>query len=326
MAKILRVFTLILLVFSVIGCSESEELKKYTISGFAQGTTYSIVYLDTKESVKKSFISKNLSDFDRSCSLYNPASLINKINSGETDSLDANIENCIQIAEIISKESDGLYDITVKPLVEAYGFAAKEGLESINIDSLMQYVGYQKLSVDSGRLIREKGVEIDLNSIAQGYSVDFIAAKFDSLAIENYLIEIGGEIFCRGKNARGENWNIGIDKPIDGNFSPGENLQTIIALESGRGLATSGNYRKFHIDKDGNRVNHTVNPLTGESSTTQVLSATIIASSAALADGYATAIMAMGVEKGIEFLQSNPQLQAYIVYSEGDENLVFEQL
>lgn len=314
-----------ILIFLFFHSCNIQNEKKYSIQGYAQGTTYNIIYIDSTQSVTKSDIAQKLSDFDRSCSLYNPISLINRINEATTDTIDNYIKECIEIATRISNESGGMYDITVKPLVEAYGFAAKEGSKEVNVDSLMQYVGYQKLKLEGNILSRPAGVQIDLNSIAQGYSVDVVSAMFDSLGIENYLVEIGGEIFCRGKSSKDKKWSIGIDRPVDGNFTPGQDMQLVMDLESGRGLATSGNYRKFHVSEDGERINHTLDPTTGKSATTNVLSATIIASSAALADGYATTIVALGAEKGIEFLKKHPELGAYIVYSEGNDNLIYEQ-
>lgn len=321
MNRIIIFFTTIAL---LISCNNTKPLNKYTITGFAQGTTYKMIYLADKEMITKAEITDILNAFDKSCSLYDSTSLICKINSCLTDSIDSNINKCLTIAFRLSKESDGIYDITVKPLVEAYGFGARNGDDKINKDSLLQYVGYEKVTFTDNTITKPANVQIDLNSIAQGYSVDLMAEVFDSLKIENYLVEIGGEIFTKGKNASNEKWNVWIDKPFDGNMSPGENLQTLIPL-SGQGLGTSGNYRKFHTDKDGNRINHTINPKTGESVITNLLSATIIAPSAAEADAYATVMMALGTERAIEFLKQHPELGAYLVYSVGENNIVYEQ-
>ncbi|MEG1634303.1 MAG: FAD:protein FMN transferase [Rikenellaceae bacterium] len=320
MKKFIIFFTVLVL---LVGCN-AKPIKKYRIDGFAQGTTYRIIYLADEELVTRSDVTDVLNAFDKSCSLYDSTSLLCKINSGLTDSLDANIKECLTLAFRLSKESDGMYDVTVKPLVEAYGFAARSGDTLVNVDSLLQYVGYEKVSIDGNKLLKPKGFQIDLNSIAQGFSVDLMARKFDKLKIKNYLIEIGGEVFARGKNDKDKEWNVGIDKPFDGNMSPGANLQTVISL-SGKGLGTSGNYRKFHTDKDGHRINHTINPKTGESVVTNLLSATIVAPSAIEADAYATVMMALGTEKAIEFLKQHSELGAYLVYSEGEKNIVYEQ-
>ncbi|MFI3315199.1 MAG: FAD:protein FMN transferase, partial [Rikenellaceae bacterium] len=292
----LSIITFLICLLSV-SCNQ-EGVKRYVVQGFAQGTTYSIVYVDTKQRVTKNDIAIILSEFDRSCSLFNPNSLINSINARQDSVMDINIKECIELAHFLSDESEGMYDVTVKPLIDAYGFAAANAQKSVNVDSILQFVGYKKIKTLGDTILLPSGVEIDLNSIAQGYSVDKVAELFDQEGIENYLIEIGGEVFCRGKNFEGGKWRIGIDKPIDDNFSPGANLQTIIELDSGRGLATSGNYRRYKI-VDGKRINHTICPVTGMSIDNNLLSATVIASTSALADGYGTMLMALGVERAV---------------------------
>lgn len=318
MRKLITILTCIIL---LVSCNSKQ---KYTITGIAQGTTYKIIYLADNEVITKADITKILNDFDKSCSLYDSTSLLCKINSGLTNSIDSNILECLKLAYRLSQESDGMYDITVKPLVEAYGFAARDKEKVVNIDSLLQYVGYEKVSFTDSTITKPIGFQIDLNSIAQGYSVDLVARMFDKLNIDDYLVEIGGEVFTKGKSSRGTDWNIVIDKPFDGNMSPGEYSQTVIPI-SGKGLGTSGNYRKFYTDQDGNRINHTINPKTGKSITTNLLSATIIAPTAAEADAYATVMMALGTEQAIDFLKQHPELGAYLVYSVGNNNLIYEQ-
>ncbi len=307
----------------LVSCTQKSRTR-YVIQGYAQGTTYNIVNVDSTESVTKSEIATLLSEFDLSCSLYNPNSLITKVNAREDSIMDRNIGECVEIAHFLSVESEGMYDITVKPLIEAYGFAASNGVERVNVDSILQFVGFQKIKSHGDTLTLPVGFEIDLNSIAQGYSVDVVSRYFEQKGVENFLVEIGGEVFCRGKNFDNEKWLIGIDKPIDNNFAPGENLQTVISLDSGKGLATSGNYRKYKV-VDGERINHTINPITGKSVETNLLSATVIASSAALADGYGTMLMALGTERAIEYLKKNPQIGAYLVYSVGEDFLIYTQ-
>ena len=300
------------------------------MQGFAQGTTYNIIYINGEMSITQAQVDSLLRVFDNSCSLYSPNSLISKINRGESIEADTYISECVAIARTISAESGGMYDITVKPLVEAYGFLKSDTNANVGalgretIDSLLQYVGYQKVVITNNVVSMPKGVQIDLNSIAQGYSVDLLARFFKDNNITNFLVEVGGEIYASGVTEKSTPWRVGVDKPYDGNFSPGESLQTVVELKD-MGLATSGNYRKYYTDVNGNRVNHTINPKSGESVTSSLLSATIIASSAALADGYATLMMTLGVEKSIEFLKAHPVLKAYLVYSNGTEYKVYEQ-
>ncbi|MFI3261585.1 MAG: FAD:protein FMN transferase [Rikenellaceae bacterium] len=318
---------LLLIILAIVVCimhmQEDSDTQKFTIQGTAQGTFYNMTYIGSEEKVTKAEIDSLLSDFDFSCSIYNPESLLSKVNNNETDSIDSNIIFCLEAARDIYEKSDSLFDVTIKPLVEAYGFVRKEKSGVVNIDSLKQFIGFEKIQVDSNRIVKaDSRVQIDLNSIAQGYSVDVVAQYFEMKGIENYIIEIGGELFARGLNQKGNIWRVGIDKPEDGNLDHTDEFQEIIELD-GLGLATSGNYRKFYIDDKGNRINHTINPKTGLSTTHNLLSATILAKNATLADGYATACMVLGTEKAKAMLLADSTLYGLLVYSEGDSIKTF---
>ena len=312
--------SLILSLLFLSSCGDSAP-KYSSIDGFIQGTTFHIVveYDDIKG--LKSAIDSIFTQIDNSLSLYNSNSLLSRINSGELDSVDIHIERCIEVSERISRESDGAYDITIKPITEAWGFIGQNQVETPNIDSLMQYVDYTGIKVENGRLIKRcPQMEIDLNATAQGYTVDVIGAMLSSLNIENYIVEVGGEIICKGVNARGKAWTIGVDKPIEGNFTPGNTLQSTIELED-RALATSGNYRKFHVDESGRKIVHTIDAKTGYSKISNLLSVTVVAESALLADGYSTMMMILGVEKSKSFLQKRSDLEALLVYSDHTDTL-----
>lgn len=315
----------VLMLFSMISCREqvSAPMQKFVIKGLIQGTTYSITYNDTHESVLKSDLDSILHEFDKSCSIYLSTSLICRINDNSVDTLDQNISECLEVSAKLYDVSDGLYDITILPLTEAYGFAAKEKSSKVNVDSILQIVGFDKISINGNKLIKkDPRMRIDLNSIAQGYSVDVVSRYFDSKGIENYLVEIGGEVYGRGVNITNKEWRVGIDKPIDGNFDSSQGMQAIISL-SGLGLATSGNYRKFYNTENGERVNHTLNPKTGISSKNNLLSATILASNATIADGYATVCMVSGLEKSKDILLADTTLYGMLIYSEGDSIKTF---
>lgn len=308
---------LLFFLFPVIFSCSSVN-KRYEISGFAQGTTYKVIYYDTKERVTKFDVDEILNDFNKSCSLFDTTSLITKLNKGLTDSVDIHIIECEKLARHIYELSEGAYDITSHPLSEAYGFLKKEAIESINIDSILKFVGHDKLRIIDGKMIKDDGrIAINLNSIAQGYSVDLVSKYIMSNGINNYLVEIGGEVYCSGIKGDGSLWKVGIDKPIDGNVISGENLQIVVSL-SNKGLNTSGNYRNFYIRKDGKRVNHILDPRSGESKSSDVLSATIIADNTAIADGYSTMMIVLGAEKSIEFLNHNSEIEGYIIYKEND--------
>lgn len=311
--------TLVLIGILIIttGCRHQTQQLQTVIDGYAQGGTYHIVLVgDSTSNGLKPQIDSILNQIDNSLSLYNPQSLLCRINRGETDTLDHLITSCIRLADSISRESDGRYDITIGPLTAAYGFAGGKPTQSPNIDSLLERVGYQKLSIEQGHLKKQHpDMRIDLNSIAQGATVDCLAHWLDSLGKTNYLIELGGEIFARGCNAQGMPWRVGIDKPIEGNMTPGAQLQVRIGI-SNCGLATSGNYRKFYTDSSGRKIVHTVDARTGQPVVSNLLSATVVAPSSAQADAYGTLCMILGLEESIRFLKEHPKLQAYLVWSD----------
>lgn len=305
-------------------CHETPTTPAETvvIDGFAQGGTYHIVVKDARAKTwnLKAQIDSLIEVIDRSVSLYNPQSRLSRINRNETDTLDPLTQQCIEIAERISRESEGLYDITIKPLTAAYGFAGEQTVQHPNLDSLLQFVGYQRIAVQEGRLVKQDPrIQLDLNSIAQGASVDFLSDYLNRLGVEDYIIELGGEIFCRGTNAQGAPWRVGIDRPTEGNITPGADLQVILGL-SNEGLATSGNYRKFYTDSLGRKIVHTINALTGEPVISNLLSVTMVARDATLADAYGTVCMVLGLERSKAFLAAHPELQAYMIYSDEQGN------
>ena len=318
--KLTKFITFYVALSLLISCGDDKVIYS-SIDGFAQGTTYHIVFeYDNVEEVRFG-IDSLLYEIDNSLSLYNDSSLLSRVNSGETDSVDRHISHCIEVSEKISQESDGSYDITIKPIVSAWGFIGKRGLENPNIDSLMQYVGYEGIKVENGRLVkRDPNIQIDLNASAQGYTVDIIAEMLTALGIENYLVEVGGEIICKGENSKGKEWVIGIDKPIEGNFIPGHTLQSTIEMTD-RALATSGNYRKFHINESGEKIVHIIDAKTGYSKISNLLSVTVIAESALLADVYGTMMMTLGIEESKAFLLDRPDLEAFFVYSDHTDTL-----
>lgn len=284
------------------------------LQGFALGTSYSIIMETADTTGFMASLDSLFKVVDNSMSVYNPNSLLNRLNRNETDSVDVHIAYCIKTAAEISAMSDGEYDITVKPLTEAWGFTGADAVHKPNIDSLLQYVGYKKIKVENGKLIKEKPeIQMDLNSIAKGYTVDLTGRLIESRGIGNYLVEIGGEIFCKGVNREGKEWTIEIDTPFEGNIIPGRYRYDTISF-SGKGMATSGNYRKFYTDKDGNKVVHSVNARTGESRPGNLLSATVIAENTTVADALGTLMMVTGLERSVELLKSRPDLMGYLIY------------
>ncbi|MCH5330610.1 MAG: FAD:protein FMN transferase [Alistipes sp.] len=234
-----------------------------------------------------------------SMSIFDENSLLNRLNRNETDSLDLHILRNLTIARNIAERIDNRYDITVKPLTEAFGFAASKAVARPDTDSLLAFVGYDKWRIENGRVVKtDPRVQFDLNSVAKGYTVDMAARMLEEHGSKNYLVEIGGEVRCRGVNRSGEMWTIGIDAPYDGNMSPGADMCGAVMLGD-KSLATSGNYRRFHIDGEGRKIVHTIDPRTGHGIESRLLSATVVAATCAEADALATMFMAVGADDAL---------------------------
>ena len=286
----MRRLTIALVALLGVACSSAPQYR--TVDGAMLGTTYHIV-AETSLSSQQIFAAMERINREAigSMSIFDSTSLLSRINRNETDLLDRHILNNIEIARKIHAIAPR-YDITVKPLVEAYGFAAKNREAKPNIDSLLEFVGFEKFAIEGNRIVKSDArLQIDLNSIAKGYVVELVAEWLDRQGCENYIVEVGGEICSKGVNSRGVVWRVGVDTPFDNNQTPGAYQQKVVNI-SGAALATSGNYRRFYYNAEGERISHTLNPQTGASHTTTLLSATVIAPRCAVADGLATAFMA----------------------------------
>lgn len=311
--RFLAIFVSVLLV----GCGnpkQQQNAQYCTVCGSMLGTTYSVKAKTTLSS-KQIFEAMQRIDSEAkaSMSIFNESSLLSRINRNETDILDNHIAQNIALAAKVNALTPR-YDITVKPLVEAYGFAAKNPESKPNVDSLIQFVGFSKFHLEGNRIVKEDPrLQLDLNSIAKGYVVDLIANWLDEQGSEHYIVEVGGEIRAKGVNAKGIAWRIGVDAPFDNNNSPGEHLQKVVQI-SNLALATSGNYRRFHYNAEGERISHTLNPQTGRSHTTTLLSATVIAPHCATADALATAFMASDEQDAIALAERlRDSVQVYFV-------------
>lgn len=307
----------ILLYFTALAgfcCSAPSDYK--TVGGTMLGTTLSVI-ADTPMTQGELYAAAMQIDREakQSMSIFDPASLLSRLNRGETDSLDRHLAFNILLADSISRLSEGAYDITVAPLVKVWGFAGNQAETTPNIDSILHFVGYEKLSICEGRLIKaDPRVAIDLNSIAKGYTVDLVAEWLETHGVENYLVDIGGEVRCRGVNRHGKAWRIGIETPFDGNMSDGAYITRRLALDNGA-LATSGNYRRYYLDGQGNKVAHTIDPRTGYSRLSRLLSATVIAPTCAEADALCTMLMAMGDEQARAFCARHNELPVCLIFA-----------
>jgi thiamine biosynthesis lipoprotein len=258
-----------------------------------------------------------LARFDSSLSIYNPASIIAKVNRNEAVALDSFFVGCFALAQEISRQTGGAFDMSAAPLFKAWGFGSQRQTltpTAKQVDSLKAFCGMDKIRIEGNRVVKsDPRVSLNANAIAKGYSVDVVSRFLESRGKKSYLVEIGGEIFCRGVNPKGAEWVVGIDRPADGNLVPGQDMQARVRF-SGRGLATSGNYRKFYI-RDGKKVAHTISPLTGFPAYNSVLSATVLAESCGAADGFATAFMVVGLDSAKAMLKRYPHLDAYLIYA-----------
>ncbi|MFT6726026.1 MAG: thiamine biosynthesis lipoprotein [Flavobacteriales bacterium] len=315
--------------------TEVQSTRLKTITGEAQGTTYSISYIDNSADYKIQ-VDSILDGFDQDISLWVPNSVINRINGvNRRDSIFVFVDSTkyfsvlFDFSRDVWRTTNGAFDPTVYPLVEAWGFGLKhkEEMTQGKVDSLLQCVGFEDTSIDmieefDGYFYKQtqiyKGnpkVRLDFNAIAQGYSVDVVGDFLREKGIENFMIEIGGEVLCRGLNAHDELWRIAIDKPTDGD----REFQAIVQVQD-RAIATSGSYRKYY-EVNGVRYSHTIDPRLGYPVSHSLLSATVMAKDCGTADAFATAFMVMGVEETINFLYEHPELDldVYLIYDEGGE-------
>ncbi len=319
--KITGLALFILLLTSACQTKKSEYLK---ISGFAQGTSYHITYENSKNEDYTDPIDSILKAFDKSCSMYDSTSIISRINDNDpTVEADDWFIDVFKKSVEVSTLSGGALDITVGPVVRAWGFGNKPIAkhDKAYIDSLLHYVGMDKVRLEGRKIIKKyPEVSLDVNAVAQGYSVDVISKFFEDKGIKNYLVEIGGEVRCKGTNAKDKLWHVGIDKPSDESIAPGDQLQAIIELNN-KSLTTAGNYRKFFVE-NGVKYGHTIDPKTGFPAKNTLLSATVISDDAVTADAWDTAFMVLGLEKSKELVKKLPGIDVYFIYS--NENGEYE--
>lgn len=306
----------------LVGCHGCK--KNYTVvESTALGT---FVQVKCSPTITKTELYDLVRDIDaeakESMSIFEQGSQLSKINRNECDSLDSHIATNLALAKRYYELSNGYYDVTVKPLTSAWGFATKgEKCNNPNIDSLLEFVGFDKIAINNCRITKsDSRIQIDLNSIAKGYVVDLVAEALSKRGVESYMVNIGGEIRCKGMNPEGSEWHIGIETPYEGNFEQ-NSLEKIIPV-SNCAVATSGNYRRYYTSQEGLKVCHTINPKTGYSVLSNLLSATVVAPTCAEADAAATMFMAMGSEGGALELAKQCEKDYgwsyYFIYADGE--------
>ena len=303
-------FLLMLIIGTVVILQKQPPFR--TNEGLVFGTIYKITYQHQED--LHNDIKAALMEVDNALSPYNKNSIISRINHNQDTLLNEHFTHVFELAQKISTETEGAFDITVAPLVNAWGFGFKHSIDIAPnvIDSIGQFVGYQKIRLSDGKITKDDPrTMLDCSAIAKGYGVDVVARTLDKKGVQHYMVDIGGEVVVKGKNSRMKTWRIGINKPVEDSLSINQELQTILEV-SGVGMATSGNYRKFYY-KDGKRYAHTIDPRIGHPVQHSILSATVIAKDCTTADAYATAFMVMGLEKSMEFCKAHPELDAYFI-------------
>ena len=284
-------------------------------SGYIFGTTYNITYQCSDD--HKEDIENVLADVDASLSPFNDTSIITHVNRNEDVVLDDFFLDVFRLALRINEDTEGAFDITVAPLVNAWGFGFKSGVhpDAKAIDSLRQVVGLHKVKLEDGKVVKfDSRVMFDCSAIAKGYGVDVVANLLRKYGVKNFMVEIGGEVVTSGLNPDRLPWRIGVTKPTDDSLSINNELQTVINVTD-KAMATSGNYRNFYY-KGGRKYAHTIDPKTGYPVQHSILSATVIADDCATADAYATSFMVLGLEKSKKVLERHPEMMVYFIYSD----------
>lgn len=322
-----RTIVLALLILLITGgissCQPKKQPQLIKLNGEAQGTYYAITYFDQQNRNLQVEIDSLLKRFDSSASVYKPNSIISRINNNDTSVRTDRIFNTVfQKSMEISANTAGAFDITVGPLVNAwgFGFTSRIKVDRHVIDSLLPLVNYKAVHLRGNKVYKDNpGIKLDYNAIAQGFSTDEIGRFLQSNGIQNFLVDVGGEVLGHGKKPDSSLWNVGVEKP-SATADDSRTLKAVILLKD-MALSTSGNYRKY-FEENGVRYSHTIDPKTGAPVKHSLLSVSVLATDCISADAYATAFMVMGLEQAKIFLQNHPELQAYFIYSSSQGELL----
>ncbi|MDO5075120.1 MAG: FAD:protein FMN transferase [Bacteroidales bacterium] len=311
--RILAVLFLLLLIVGTVFVLSSSQF--YKTEGHIFGTSYHVEY-SSKHNLDREILAE-LQRVDSALSMFKEQSTLSRFNNNLPYAPNEMFDETMKMALHISKETEGAFDITVAPLVNAWGFGFKnrDDVTQTMVDSLLQFVGYQKLQLVGKQYRKDDSrLSVDMGAIAKGYGVDRVARLLAAKGCKNYIVEVGGEVVARGLNAKGEKWTLGINQPIEDSTQTQQSLQAIVRLTD-CGVATSGNYRNFYY-KGGRKYAHTIHPHTGYPVEHSLLSATVIAPTCAQADAYATSFMVMGLDKAKQFVQKHPKIDAYLIYAD----------
>ena len=315
-----RLISFLFFVSFLFSCNNTNTYNSYSYSGYALGTKFTIIYNSVKPLKNLESITDSIFfDLNKSLSTYIPSSDISKINKGNNlIEVDDNFINVFNKSKLIWNNTQGYFDPTAGILTNAYGLGPNTIPKySVNVDSIMSFIGFEKVSLNNRSVELNKGMYLDFNAIAKGYCVDLLSKSLKANNISNHLIEIGGEMYASGINIiTNSRWKVGISDPL----KP-ENTKQKIFLKN-KALASSGNYRKFLIDpQTGVRIVHTINPNNGSANQTNVLATSVIANNCMTADAYATAFMAMPLDKSISLINENKSLDGMIIYSDSNNKI-----
>ncbi len=292
--------------------------------GAVFGTIYHATYQSNKDLQKE--LEAVLDSVNNSLSMFNKQSTLSKVNANTDMASDSLLNVVFALAQEVSEATDGAFDVTVAPLVNAWGFGYKNGVlpDSTQVDSLRSLVGWKRVSIANNVVKKDdERMVMDFSAIAKGFGCDVVANMFRRHGVKNFMIEIGGEVVVEGKNNKGKAWRVGVNKPTDDATGTNTELEDVLELTN-QAMATSGNYRNFYTTEDGRRIAHTIDPHTGYPVQHSILSATVLAPTCAEADAYATSFMVMGLEKAKEVLKKQSQLKVFIIYADGEENKVYQ--
>lgn len=310
------IFLLFLIVGSVYVIMEARRPTPYRqMEGTIFGTTYHITY-QSRDDLEHEVLAA-MQEVDNSLSMFNPRSTISLINTNKSKATDPLFRKVFLLAMDVAEKTDGAFDITVAPLVNAWGFGFKnkESITPHLIDSLRHLVGYKQVSLTNDMIQKaDPRIMLDCSGIAKGFGCDRAAECLRKKGVKNYMVEIGGEIATKGRNGKGQAWTVGIVRPQENNKTVDNTLQAVLQVKE-CGIATSGNYRNFYY-KGKHKYAHTIDPRTGYPVQHSILSSTVTASTSAEADAYATAFMVLGLEKARNVIRKHPEIQAYFIYTD----------
>jgi thiamine biosynthesis lipoprotein len=313
-------FLVLLIVGTVLIIRQQQSTPYQKNAGLIFGTTYSVTYQCGEDLQEE--IEAELKKVDDEFSMFNSQSIVARLNNGEQPELSNDFIDVFKLARQVSEDTNGAFDITVAPLVNAWGFGFKhEQMPSKEqVDSLRELIGYRYVTLKDKTITMQKpGMMLDFSAIAKGYGVDVVARLLERHDIKNYMVEIGGEITTRGINPERVPWRIGVNKPSEDALNENHELQTILNVTD-KSMATSGNYRNFYV-KGGKKYAHTIDPKTGYPVQHSLLSATVLTDRCAKADAYATSFMVLGMDGAKQILERHKELMAYLIYTDNKGNL-----